>query len=440
MITWKTWGIVAVTAGSLLFANSISEENTRHEHSIGEDIICSSPQGCVFRTLFGEEYSNVSQGINSTEAVDKSLTDGLSWIVKAQHENGGWGAGSHGRQDILDPHAVQPDPATTAMVAMALLRTGSRLDGDQYSEQLQGALEFLLHEVESTPANRMTITAETGTQIQTKLGVNIDAVLTMQFLSNLIDYLDKDSEEYARVMSALNTCASKVQALQDSDGSTQGSGWAGVLQSSLANNALETAQFYGAEVDEDVLEKSREYQKNNYDSKSGSVNTSRGAGVVLYSVSGSARASAKEARRVRNAVNEAKDQGIVAQDAEVSHEVLAELGYTEEEALKYMTAYEVYEGSKNTAQNDEVMTGFGNNGGEEFLSYLQTGESLLVNDDADWKSWYDSMANRLVSIQNQDGSWSGHHCITSPVFCTATTLMILSIMEDRARLMELGNE
>ncbi|HRG79347.1 MAG TPA: hypothetical protein PL167_07035 [Cyclobacteriaceae bacterium] len=46
----------------------------------------------------------------------------------------------------------------------------------------------------------------------------------------------------------------------------------------------------------------------------------------------------------------------------------------------------------------------------------------------------------MVSIQNDDGSWSGHHCITSPVFCTATCLLILSINNDTERLMELGKD
>ncbi len=68
------------------------------------------------------------------------------------------------------------------------------------------------------------------------------------------------------------------------------------------------------------------------------------------------------------------------------------------------------------------MSGFGNNGGEEFMSYLQTGESMIIGKDNSWKNWYDSMSGRLLRIQNDDGSWSGHHCITSPVFCTAAVI------------------
>ena len=76
------------------------------------------------------------------------------------------------------------------------------------------------------------------------------------------------------------------------------------------------------------------------------------------------------------------------------------------------------------------MNGFGSNGGEEFLSYLMTGESLIIGGGNEWKTWYEKMSGRLVQIQNNDGSWNGHHCITSPVFCTATCLLILSVQND----------
>jgi len=84
------------------------------------------------------------------------------------------------------------------------------------------------------------------------------------------------------------------------------------------------------------------------------------------------------------------------------------------------------------------MKGFGNNGGEEFMSFLQTGESLIINNDESWTDWYEQVAANLNNIQNRDGSWNGHHCITSPVFCTATCLMILSINNDIDKLIEQG--
>ena len=108
--------------------------------------------------------------------------------------------------------------------------------------------------------------------------------------------------------------------------------------------------------------------------------------------------------------------------------------------MKYSTAYQVYNSAKVQAQRDEVMDGFGSNGGEEFLSYLQTGESMIISKDNTWDNWYNNISGRMLRIQNDDGSWSGHHCITSPVFCTATSLLILSVSNDAGRLMELGRQ
>jgi hypothetical protein len=98
----------------------------------------------------------------------------------------------------------------------------------------------------------------------------------------------------------------------------------------------------------------------------------------------------------------------------------------------------VYEAAKVQAQSDNVVRGFGNNGGEEFLSFLQTGESLIINKDNSWKNWYEGTTARLLQIQNADGSWNGHHCITSPVFCTATSLLILSVNNDIEQLVAQG--
>jgi hypothetical protein len=211
-----------------------------------------------------------------------------------------------------------------------------------------------------------------------------------------------------------------------------------VLQSSFAANALESAKSQGAEVDEVSLDLARDYQKANFDVSSGSVATERAAGITLYAVSGSTRSSAVEAREVNERVAKAKKEGRVAKDAVVSVDVLEEAGMSRGEAEKLNTAYQVYNAAKEQAQDERVISGFGNNGGEEFLSFLQTGESLVIGKDQGWKNWYQQTTGRLVSIQNNDGSWNGHHCITSPVFCTATSLLILSVNNDIEHLLAQG--
>lgn len=398
------------------------------------------PKGCVFRTIMGEENSDNHLLYYTPDNVTLAVNRGLTWLTQAQHESGGWGAGSHSRQHIMDPHAVQTDPATTSMVAMAILRSGSTLTKGEYAPQLNKALEYILRAVEQSPAATYNITELKGTQIQTKLGANIDVVLAAQFLSTMVEHTAHNKALQERVKKNLNTCVAKIQRAQDRDGSISGDGWAGVLQSSFATTALEAAQAMGASVDDEALKKAREYQKGNYDAKTGKSKTDRGAGIVLYSVSGSTRASAKEARRVQEEMEEAKRNGTLAPSATPSAENLEKIGFTKDEAMRYATAYEVYNSAKQTAQRNDVLDGFGNNGGEEFLSYLQTGEGMIIGKDQGWKTWYDNMSGRLIKIQNEDGSWNGHHCITSPVFCTATCLLILAVNNDVERLVKMGVE
>lgn len=435
MKPWKPVlaGLAAVSTMILLAFSFRTEKKASMETPLRE-----IPKGCVFRTVMGEENSDSSFFYKTTESVGLSVSRGLAWLALAQNQNGGWGAGTHQRQDVRDPHAVQTDPATTAMTAMAILRSGSTLTQGEYSRHLRNALNYLLGAVESSPETSANITSLTGTQIQTKLGANIDVVLTSQFLSNVLEFTRHDNALNQRVKRSLDVCVGKIQRAQSHDGSIAGDGWAGVLQSSFAAAALESAQANGARVDNKALQKARDFQKNNYDAQTGEAKTDRGAGIVLYSVTGSARASAKEARRAEEEMEKAKRNGRIANEAPVTAENLQKIGFSKDEALNYSTAYDVYQSAKTTAQREDVLQGFGNNGGEEFLSYLQTGEGMIINKDQSWTTWYDNMSGRLIKIQNNDGSWSGHHCITSPVFCTATCLLILSVNNDVERLIRAG--
>ena len=82
------------------------------------------------------------------------------------------------------------------------------------------------------------------------------------------------------------------------------------------------------------------------------------------------------------------------------------------------------------AQEGGFVAGFGNHGGEEFISYMNIGEALRAGGGEEWKKWDESMTKTLHGAQNADGSWAGQHCITGRTFCTASALMVL--MTDRA--------
>ena len=57
-------------------------------------------------------------------------------------------------------------------------------------------------------------------------------------------------------------------------------------------------------------------------------------------------------------------------------------------------------------------------------------ESLVAKGGAKWSQWDETMARNLGQVQNGNGSWTGHHCITGRTFCTAAALLVL--MADRA--------
>jgi hypothetical protein len=78
----------------------------------------------------------------------------------------------------------------------------------------------------------------------------------------------------------------------------------------------------------------------------------------------------------------------------------------------------------------QFIAGFGSNGGEEFLSYMNISETLLVKGGGEWQKWDKQVTENLDRIQNKDGSWAGQHCITGRTFCTASALLVL--MADRA--------
>lgn len=389
---------------------------------------------CVFMTVMGEQPSEGFAAAKRDAKIDDKIMQGELWLIKAQNKDGGWGAGSHARQNVMDPHAVSSDPATTAMTAMALYRCGYNLESGKYSDVLKKSLNYLLTEIEKTKNNPNFITEVRGTQIQSKLGENIDAVLTLQFLNQVYPML-KDASLKTKVKEAIQICVNKIEKSYDETGKVKGAGWAGVLQSSFASSSLETAaKNKDIKVNKEKLQKSREYQKSNYNAESESVKAEDGAGIVLYAVSSSVRGSAKESQEAKAIINQAKREGKLDKNAVLNKENLKKAGVSEEQAEVYDVADKVYNSAKVKAMNKEVISGFGNNGGEEFLSFLQTGESMIVNQDEEWKKWYDDVSGRIMSIQNSDGSWNGHHCITSPVFCTATCLMILTVENDIKKL------
>ena len=399
-----------------------------------EHISCTPERHvCVMKTMFDlDEGPKQLKSFNELELPTEakaSIKRGLGWMAEAQLPDGVWGAGYHAQQNIRDPHAVAADPATTSLVLLSLLRTGNSLDSGTYQKQVVKATAFLLHKVETWPLNQPRLTTLTGTQPQQKLGENIDAILTVQYLTTLLKYHEKHAWK-DRIQKALQKCVSRIEKEQDTDGGWKGGGWAPVLQSALADQALEEAKEVGIAVDSAVLSKSKNYQKGNFDTATKSAVTGKAAGVMLYSLSSTTRSSAKEAGDAKKIVEKAKREGKLKADDKVEEQSLVAAGVAPPKAKELVTAYNINEATKRQSMQADVMEGFGSNGGEELISYLMTGESIRLQGGQEWKQWYDGMMKKIITIQKRDGSWEGHHCITSPVFCTAAALLVLSIQND----------
>lgn len=360
----------------------------------------------------------------------------LDWLVGAQQADGGWGAGSSARQDIRDAHAVPTDPATTAVAAMALLRAGERLGRGDYGATLQKATDHLLQTVESAPEQGPQITTLTGTQPQAKMGQNVDTALCAQFFARLLQEPDAEAPR-ERVQKALDKCLRKIEASQSQDGSWAAGGWAPVLQSAQMSTALELAQLAGRTIDESKLEQARAYQRAQVSATGGSgpastftVSADAAAGVQLYASASNMRAVAADARAAEEIVAAGKQAGRIGKEAQTDAETLKKLGVGAPQAVLFAESVEMNTAAKARAFDENVLDGFGNNGGEEFLSYQMKSESLAIDGGDEWAKWTAKISERLAKVQNPDGSWSGHHCITSPTFCTATAISCLTAERD----------
>ena len=364
---------------------------------------------------------------------------GIDWLVEAQHTSGGWGAGSHAKQQNLDPSKVKLDPATTAFSAMALLRAGHTPTTGTYRDALRKAATFLLETVERYEKPGPRITDITGTQPQAKLGPLVDTTMTTQFLARLLPLLPKKDALRERTDTALDKCLKKLQMSQQQNGSWVAGGWAPVLQSSLGCTALELAQAAGKNIDLKKLDRARKYQQGNFNNKTGKANAAAGAGVELYAFSGAQRASAGQARAARDLVKDAKRRGDLKPEDTVSEENLRKIGVSSDKAKNLANANEAAKAQAKRLNDETLLRGFGNNGGEEFLSYLMTSESLIITGGDTWKQWNSKMNSRLAKIQNPNGSWNGHHCISSPVFCTAAVLQCITTDRDAAILIQVAD-
>lgn len=340
-------------------------------------------------------------------AVDK----GARWLASVQGADGGWG------QDGGEASSARPgerlessgnDVANTAVAALALLQAGR-----QYEPQVERALAFVLQRIEASPADGLAITDRQGTQIQRKLGPCIDTFLSSMLMSQ-IDGRASTPALNARVRKALQKTVAKIEKHQQSDGSwNTAGGWAPVLGTSMASRSLFAAQNRGVSVDAAVLKRAEDYTVTALSAPPPAAARGAAGGVSAGRLAAAPSAAPAEAAGV---------------PLYQSAQALEQLSRTAADRVQNAKQISAIQGQ---LANAAFVGGYGSMGGEEFFSYLNISDSMKrVGGDA-WSKWHADITQKILGLQNSDGTWAGRHCITGRVAMTSAAILNLTV--DRAR-------
>jgi len=341
-----------------------------------------------------------------------AVEKGAKWLVSTQGKDGGWGQDGGETSYVRQGERLESngnDVANTAVAATALLHAGNTLTSGEDHASLLRAVDFILRNVDDSPAESLAVTTLHGTQIQRKLGPYIDTFLTSKLLAEL-DGTMGDPRVNAHVRRALEKCVAKIEKNQLKDGSWNiAGGWAPILGTSMASSSLYLAQKKGVAVNGAIMDKVQNYTAQAAQASPASVGAGGGrGGASMGGVAGGAMAASAGVR--------------LYQDAQA----LEQMSRTEKD--RKQNADQIKSMSANLS-NDRYVMGFGSFGGEEFFSYLNISDSLRRAGGPQWDKWNADMKTKLVKLQNEDGSWAGHHCITGRVAVTGAA--ILTMLVDR---------
>jgi hypothetical protein len=377
------------------------------------------------------------------DPVEIAVAKGLKWLVSVQGKDGGWGQDGGETSYVRQGERLESsgnDVANTAVVAEALLHTGTTLTRGEYREPLQRAVSFILKHVEQSPAEGLSVTDQQGTQIQRKLGPYIDTFVTAKLLAEL-DGMMPDGKANARVRQNLQKCVAKIEKAQLKDGSWNISGgWAPILGTSMASQSLAIAQAKGAANAQLAMDRVEAYtaQTARAFTPPPAVMAGGGAGVAGGAGSGSGLGIGPSSA---GGVGSGSGGGYAsAMTVDVSAASAGVPLYKKAQELEQLSRTDK-DRQKNAKQIQEItgqlsdsnfVTGFGSIGGEEFFSYLNISESLRRTGGPQWKKWQAEMTAKLLQMQNEDGTWAGHHCITGRVAVTSAAILLLTADRGRA--------
>jgi len=379
-----------------------------------------------------------------------AVKKGLDYLVKGQQDDGGWNQGGGWRNGngggrvegakVEDPS----DIGNSCFVLLALLRSGSTATEGEYKDAVKKGLKYIIAKVEKADKDSLYITDVRGTQLQSKIGNYVDT-----FLVNLVlaEFRGKSGDQEKQLVAALEKTMTKIVRHQTADGGFAGNqGWATTLSMGICNKSLVRAKERGAVVDDKALARAMAQAKGAADNKAPVAEPGVGGGVAGVAaapakVAGAAGDAGVALYRLGQGAGNTQDiVNSLRLDAEKARKIIADPNAKKDERDRAeqklqqvkeaeVTNDKVQADLAKNVRNDQFVAGFGNNGGEEFLSFMNISETLVLMGGKDWDDWDAKMVKGMEKAQDKDGSWQGHHCITGKTFCTAGALLVL--MADR---------
>lgn len=326
-------------------------------------------------TVLSADVSTTERRASSTPSqkisaeTRQSIDRGMRWLLGAMHNDGSVGT------DVGHP----TDLGCTAMLGLALLSEGNCPTGGPHSKELNRVLDAVLNILDRFPNHQVPDREQT--LVQRKIGANADIFLTALFLSQVRGEAAAAEEDVTR---ALNKCVWIICQTQRKEGTWGNESWAPVLGTVLGWESLRVSSSTGLEVNA----------------------SAKNAGEALM----------KQFRET-NGKDEGSWMHSLYKDAS-SVRVLYSLNYRNDPVFQDCVKRII-----RIARDDPRP--FEQAGGEEYLAFFFVTECLLNERDPDWQSWYPTVHRRILKMQNTDGSWTGHHCITARTFCTAAALLTL---------------
>jgi hypothetical protein len=375
-----------------------------------------------------------------------AVKKGLEYLVKNQQEDGGW----HDGGIALARGTGRTDVANTSVALLALVRAGNTPAEGQYRYAVAKGLKYVLAKVENADKDSLPLGTVTDTLLKTKFGPAVDTFLAAWLLAEL---RGKAGDQEKSLVAALEKLAGRLSRHQSAAGWFADTGMTPTLSLGLANTAIARAAQSGVAFDTRVLERAtgisvasargtvtlthlgpvetpaefwRAFEAAS--KPGGSAIPKLGglgdAGLTLYRV-------AQGSGNTQELVNALRTRAASAQVSLKSLRATRADRLTAQQSLDTLKRAEVANDQiqaelAKRVRDDAFVAGFGSNGGEEFLSFLNISEAFLARGGKTWEAWDARMAKELEKTQERDGSWSGHHCVTGKTFCTSAALLVLT--------------